>query len=70
MVVLVLNCGSSSIKYQLLNMANVDSPEVQAIGVVERIGLDGSNYELHLKSNELKIPVSRSMVKPLKSLLQ
>ncbi len=40
MIVLVLNCGSSSIKYQLLNMANIELPEVKAIGVVERIGLD------------------------------
>ena len=40
MKVLVLNCGSSSIKYQLFNMAN-DS-EVLAKGVVEKIGLSGS----------------------------
>ncbi|MCP4356256.1 MAG: acetate kinase [Proteobacteria bacterium] len=40
MIVLVLNCGSSSIKYQLLDMAKVDAPEVKAIGVVERIGLE------------------------------
>jgi len=40
MIVLVLNCGSSSIKYQLLDMANIDSPEVKAIGVAERIGLE------------------------------
>ncbi|MFA9388620.1 MAG: LytTR family DNA-binding domain-containing protein [Prolixibacteraceae bacterium] len=36
---------------------------------VKRISLDGSNYELHLISNQLKLPVSRSMVKPLKKLL-
>lgn len=40
MIILVLNCGSSSIKYQLLNMTNVEEPEVKAIGVVERIGLE------------------------------
>ncbi len=39
MIVLVLNCGSSSIKYQLLDMANIDNPTVKAVGVVERIGL-------------------------------
>lgn len=38
MIVLVLNCGSSSIKYQLLDMENNQEPEVMAIGVVERIG--------------------------------
>ncbi len=37
MNVLVLNCGSSSIKYQLLNMTS--EPELRAKGIVERIGL-------------------------------
>jgi acetate kinase len=37
MNVLVLNCGSSSIKYQLLDMC--DNPVVKAKGIVERIGL-------------------------------
>ncbi len=37
MNVLVLNCGSSSIKYQLLDMS--ENPEVKAKGIVERIGL-------------------------------
>ncbi len=37
MNVLVLNCGSSSIKYQLLEMG--ENPEVKAKGIVERIGL-------------------------------
>nr|WP_321453446.1 acetate kinase [uncultured Carboxylicivirga sp.] len=40
MLVLVLNCGSSSIKYQLLDMKNGDESEVKAKGVVERIGLE------------------------------
>jgi acetate kinase len=37
MVVLVLNCGSSSIKYQLFNM-NENEETVMAKGIVERIG--------------------------------
>lgn len=37
MNVLVLNCGSSSIKYQLLDMGT--EPELKAKGLVERIGL-------------------------------
>ncbi|MRR19558.1 acetate kinase [bacterium] len=37
MTILVLNCGSSSIKYQLFNMSN--SAEVLAKGLIERIGL-------------------------------
>jgi acetate kinase len=37
MTILVLNCGSSSIKYQLFNMS--DRAEVLAKGLIERIGL-------------------------------
>ena len=40
MNVLVVNCGSSSLKYQLINMEN---ESVIAKGLVERIGIDGSN---------------------------
>ena len=39
MNVLVINCGSSSLKYQLINM---DDESVLAKGLVERIGIDGS----------------------------
>ncbi len=35
--VLVINCGSSSLKYQLLDMAD---ERLLAKGLVERIGLD------------------------------
>jgi acetate kinase len=37
MTILVLNCGSSSIKYQLFNMSN--NAEVLAKGLIERIGI-------------------------------
>ena len=39
MKVLVINCGSSSLKYQLIDMSNEES---LAQGLVERIGIDGS----------------------------
>ena len=39
MNVLVINCGSSSLKYQLINS---DSKEVMAKGLCERIGIEGS----------------------------
>ena len=39
MIVLVVNCGSSSLKYQLINM---DNEEVMAKGLVEKIGLSDS----------------------------
>ena len=37
--VLVINCGSSSLKYQLINMEN---EEVLAKGLFERIAIPGS----------------------------
>lgn len=42
MKVLVLNCGSSSLKYQIFDMKN---EEVLAKGLVERIGIDGSRIK-------------------------
>jgi acetate kinase len=39
MKVLVINCGSSSLKYQLIDMSNEN---VLAKGIVERIGIEGS----------------------------
>ena len=42
MKVLVLNCGSSSIKYQLIDMAN--NAELIAKGIVERIGLEMGEF--------------------------
>lgn len=50
MKILVLNSGSSSIKYQLFNMP---SEEVICSGLVERIGL--TNPEVHYKSKDHKI---------------
>ncbi len=38
MKILVLNCGSSSLKYQLIDM---DTNDVMAVGLCERIGIDG-----------------------------
>ena len=40
MIILVLNCGSSSLKYQLLDMKNDDVYDVLAKGIVEKIGLE------------------------------
>lgn len=42
MKILVINCGSSSLKYQLFNM---ETEEVLAKGLVERIGIEGSRLE-------------------------
>ncbi|MBE6568001.1 MAG: acetate kinase, partial [Ruminococcaceae bacterium] len=40
MKILVINAGSSSLKYQLIDM---DTNEVIAKGICERIGIEGSS---------------------------
>ena len=54
MKILVINCGSSSLKYQLVNP---ETEEVFAKGLCERIGIDGSKmeYEVPAKDFEKKI---------------
>ena len=52
MNVLVINCGSSSLKYQLLDMAN---EEVLAKGLAERIGIEGSILTHEPKDKEKAI---------------
>lgn len=47
--VLVINCGSSSLKYQLYNMEN---EEVLAKGLVERIGINNSRLKQSTRKNE------------------
>lgn len=55
--VMAINAGSSSLKFQLINMP---SEEVITSGLVERIGLDQGNFEMKyngenlLKSVQLK----------------
>ncbi|WP_027340542.1 acetate/propionate family kinase [Halonatronum saccharophilum] len=49
MKVLVINSGSSSIKYQLINM---EDESVLALGLVERIGIEGSRLEQELANGE------------------
>lgn len=53
MKILVINCGSSSLKYQLINP---ETEEVFAKGLCERIGIDGSKmeYEVIAKDFEKK----------------
>ena len=40
MIILVLNCGSSSFKYQLLDMKSEEVYDLLAKGIVERIGME------------------------------
>ncbi|MGM0419370.1 MAG: acetate/propionate family kinase [Bacillota bacterium] len=52
MKILVLNSGSSSIKYQLFNM---EDENVIAKGIVERIGIEDSLLEHEVDGNEIVI---------------
>lgn len=54
MKVLVLNCGSSSIKFQLFDM---EKTTVLSKGIVEKIGLKSSFLKLELNGDKKKIDV-------------
>lgn len=58
MKVLVINCGSSSLKYQLLNP---ESGELFAIGLCERIGIEGSKMEYETPANDFEIEIKQDM---------
>jgi acetate kinase len=49
MKILVINCGSSSLKYQLINMEN---EECLALGLVERIGIEGAKLTQKAKGEK------------------
>ncbi len=51
MKILVLNCGSSSIKYQLLDM---ETESVLAIGKVERVGMEDAIFEYKGSGEKIK----------------
>ena len=57
MKILVINCGSSSLKYQFIDMEN---EEVIAKGLAERIGIDGSVLNHQPKGFD-KIRIERPM---------
>ena len=50
MKILVLNCGSSSVKYQLINMAN--NAELLAKGLLERVGMKDSELKHQSKGKD------------------
>ena len=71
MKILVLNCGSSSIKYALYNM---DDKSVMTSGGAERVGLDGAFVKVKLANGEKRqimhdIPEHTEGVKFIFSLL-
>ena len=60
MKVLVLNCGSSSIKYKLFDMT---SGEVMAQGGIEKIGLPGAFLKLTDKDGK-KVVLEKENTRP------
>ena len=57
MKILVLNCGSSSLKYQFIDM---DTESVLAKGLCERIGIEGSALT-HTKTGQNKVFIEKPM---------
>lgn len=57
MNILVLNCGSSSLKYQLINMTD---ESVLASGLCERIGIEGSRLK-HCPKNKEDFILEKTM---------
>ena len=55
MNVLVINCGSSSLKYQFINS---DTEEVMAKGLCERIGIEGSQITYQPKGGDKEVTVT------------
>jgi acetate kinase len=65
MILLVLNCGSSSIKYQVLDMKSDSDYSLMAKGIVERIGLDKGilTHKVNGRSNyEVEMPIENHTV--------
>ena len=65
--VLVINCGSSSLKYQLIDM---ETETVVAKGLAERIGIDGSRLKHQPAGKEAVIQIPRKPVSQLCRKLQ
>jgi acetate kinase len=57
MKILVINCGSSSLKYQLIDMV---TKNVMAKGLAERIGIEGSVLT-HRPEGKDKVVIEKSM---------
>lgn len=71
MVILTLNCGSSSAKYQVYDWDNKD---VLAVGVVERIGLDYQTIKHEVRGKEeyketFSAPTHKEAIEKIISLL-
>ena len=70
--ILVLNSGSSSLKYQLFNVEG-DTYEVLAKGLADRIGIDGANVVLKVgeekQTKEVALPTHTEAIKEVLDML-
>lgn len=58
MKILVINAGSSSLKFQLIDM---DDESVKAKGLVERIGIEGTHFKQTVLGTDKVIEFTRNM---------
>ena len=61
MIILVLNCGSSSIKYQVLDMKSEHDYQLLAKGIVERVGMETGVISHRVTGKdrlEIEVPVA------------
>ena len=67
MNILVINCGSSSLKYQLMDMSDLS---VLCKGVIERIGMtiNGGEKNVSVKVNGRSLSTTRNCL-PIRTLL-
>ena len=61
MKIVIINSGSSSIKYQLIEMP---SKEIICSGMIDRIGLETSNLSYVTKTNKIEklIPIANHKI--------
>ena len=58
MKILVINAGSSSLKFQLIDM---EDESVKAKGLVERIGIEGTHFKQTVPGTDKVIEFTRNM---------
>jgi acetate kinase len=60
MIILVLNCGSSSIKYQIIKMKDAENHDLLASGLADRIGLADGVLK-HKPQGKDKVEIKKNM---------
>jgi len=55
--VLVLNAGSSSLKYRLIDVTDIENMKLMAKGICDRVGSEASQHVCSIDENELRISI-------------